>query len=105
MRPRGRKPARPTFGQWFGVELSAENRKQFFIPRGFAHGFSVLSPTARFAYKCDNLYHKESEGGILFNDPELKVDWKIDLAEAVLSDKDLKNPTFADYKQNPIFIS
>ena len=67
----------PTFGQWFGVELSAENHRQFFIPRGFAHGFSVLSETAVFTYKCDNLYHPESEGGILFNDPDLNIDWKI----------------------------
>ena len=93
----------PTFGKWFGVELSAENKKQFFIPRGFAHGFSVLSETARFAYKCDNLYHKESEGAIAFTDPELNIDWKINPAEAVLSDKDLKNPSFAFYKEHPCF--
>ena len=93
----------PTFGKWFGVELSAENKKQFFIPRGFAHGFSVLSETARFAYKCDNLYHKEAEGAILFTDPELNIDWKINPAEAVLSDKDLKNPSFAFYKEHPCF--
>lgn len=93
----------PTFGQWFGVELSAENKKQFFIPRGFAHGFSVLTETAKFAYKCDNFYNKESEGAIRFDDPALAVDWKIDLSKAVLSDKDLKNPSFAAYKENPCF--
>lgn len=93
----------PTFGKWFGVELSAENKKQFFIPRGFAHGFSVLSETARFAYKCDNLYNKASEGAILFSDPDLNIDWKIDTAAAVLSDKDLKNPSFAFYRENPCF--
>lgn len=93
----------PTFGQWFGVELSAENKKQFFIPRGFAHGFSVLTETAKFAYKCDNFYNKESEGAVRFDDPELAVDWKIDLTKAVLSDKDLKNPLFAAYKENPCF--
>lgn len=93
----------PTFGQWFGVELSAENKKQFFIPRGFAHGFSVLTETAKFAYKCDNFYNKESEGAVRFDDPELAVDWKIDLTNAVLSDKDLKNPLFAAYKENPCF--
>ncbi len=93
----------PTFGQWFGVELSAENKKQFFIPRGFAHGFSVLTETAKFAYKCDNFYNKESEGAVRFDDPELAVDWKIDLSKAVLSDKDLKNPLFAAYKENPCF--
>lgn len=93
----------PTFGQWFGVELSAENKKQFFIPHGFAHGFSVLTETAKFAYKCDNFYNKESEGAVRFDDPELAVDWKIDLTKAVLSDKDLKNPLFAAYKENPCF--
>lgn len=93
----------PTFGQWFGVDLSAENKKQFFIPRGFAHGFSVLTETAKFAYKCDNFYNKESEGAVRFDDPELAVDWKIDLSKAVLSDKDLKNPLFAAYKENPCF--
>lgn len=93
----------PTFGKWFGVELSAENKKQFFIPRGFAHGFSVLSETAWFAYKCDNLYHKEAEGAILFTDPDLNIDWKINPADAVLSDKDLKNPSFACYQEDPCF--
>lgn len=93
----------PTFGKWFGVELSAENKKQFFIPRGFAHGFSVLTPTAKFAYKCDNFYNKESEGAVRFDDPELAVDWKIDLSQAVLSEKDLKNPPFGGYKTAPVF--
>lgn len=93
----------PTFGQWFGVELSAENKKQFYIPRGFAHGFSVLTPTAKFAYKCDNFYNKDSEGAIRFDDPELSVNWKIDLTQAVLSEKDLKNPLFAAYKEAPCF--
>ena len=93
----------PTFGRWFGVELSGENKKQFFIPRGFAHGFSVLTPTAHFAYKCDNFYNKESEGAIYFDDPELAVDWKIDRTRAVLSDKDRHNPSFASYKESPCF--
>ncbi len=93
----------PTFGKWFGVELSAENKKQFFIPRGFAHGFSVLSETARFAYKCDNLYNKQSEGAILYTDPDLAIDWKIDPAQAILSEKDLKNPSFSFYKEQPCF--
>ena len=78
----------PTFGQWFGVELSAENRLQFYIPRGFAHGFSVLSPTAVFAYKCDNFYNKESEGGIIWNDAELNIDWKLPMSDIILSEKD-----------------
>jgi len=93
----------PTFGKWYGVELSGENKKQFFIPRGFAHGFSVLTPTAKFAYKCDNFYNKSSEGAIFFHDKELAVDWKIDLAQAILSDKDSQNPPFAAYKEHPCF--
>lgn len=93
----------PTFGQWYGVELSGENKRQFFIPRGFAHGFSVLTPTAKFAYKCNNFYNKASEGAVLFNDPDLKIDWKIDLSKAILSQKDLKNPSFAMYKEQPCF--
>ena len=93
----------PTFGKWFGVELSAENKKQFYIPHGFAHGFSVLTPTAKFYYKCDNFYNKASEGAILFNDEELNIDWHIDLSNAILSEKDLKNASFASYKENPCF--
>ena len=93
----------PTFGQWYGIELSAENKKQFFIPRGFAHGFSVLTPTAKFTYKCDNFYNKASEGAVLFNDQDLKIDWKIDLSKAILSEKDHKNPSFAVYKEQPCF--
>lgn len=86
----------PTFGQWFGVELSAENRLQFYIPRGFAHGFSVLSPTAVFAYKCDNFYNKESEGGIIWNDAELDIDWKLPLSDIILSEKDKVQKTFQE---------
>lgn len=97
------RAASPTFGQWFGVELSGENKKQFFIPRGFAHGFSVLTPTAKFAYKCDNYYNKAAEGAVRFDDPELAVDWKTDTRKAVLSEKDLKNPSFGAYKQSPVF--
>ncbi len=93
----------PTFGQWYGVELTAENKKQFFIPHGFAHGFSVLTPTAKFAYKCDNFYNKASEGAILFKDTDLKIDWKIDLSKAILSEKDLKNASFASYQGAPCF--
>ena len=86
----------PTFGQWFGVELSAENRLQFYIPRGFAHGFSVLSPTAVFAYKCDNFYNKESEGGIIWNDAELGIDWKLPMSDIILSEKDKVQRTFQE---------
>lgn len=83
----------PTYGQWFGVELSSENRLQFFIPRGFAHGFSVLSETAVFSYKCDNLYHPEAEGGVIFNDASLAIDWKVPADKMITSDKDLHHPT------------
>ncbi|KUG13367.1 dTDP-4-dehydrorhamnose 3,5-epimerase [Elizabethkingia sp. HvH-WGS333] len=86
----------PTFGQWYGTELSAENKLQFYVPRGFAHGFVVLSETAVFSYKCDNFYNKESEGSIKFNDPDLNIDWKISEADMVLSDKDLIAPAFKD---------
>lgn len=86
----------PTFGRWFGVELSAENRLQFYIPRGFAHGFSVLSPTAVFAYKCDNFYNKESEGGIIWNDAELGIDWKLPMSDIILSEKDKVQKTFKE---------
>lgn len=83
----------PTFGKYFSVELSEENKRQFFIPRGFAHGFSVLSDYAVFSYLCDNVYNKESEGGIIFNDSELGIDWKIPQDKMILSDKDTKHPT------------
>lgn len=81
----------PTFGQHVAVELSEENHRQFFIPRGFAHGFAVLSDTAVFQYKCDNFYHPEADGGISIKDESLGIDWKIPMKEAILSDKDLKH--------------
>ncbi|SDH67807.1 dTDP-4-dehydrorhamnose 3,5-epimerase [Chryseobacterium taeanense] len=84
----------PTFGKWFGIELTAENKVQLYVPRGFGHGFSVLSETAIFSYKCDNFYHKESERGILYNDPDLNIDWKIDPSDAMLSEKDKKLSSF-----------
>ena len=86
-----------TYGKWFGVELSDENHLQFLIPRGFAHGFSVLSPTAICSYKCDNLYDKQAEGGIIYNDPTLAIDWKVPVGEMIVSDKDLLLPTFDQY--------
>ena len=80
-----------TFGKWFGVRLSAENKKQFFIPKGFAHGFYVLSEYAEFAYKCSDFYHPEDEGGLLWSDPDIGVEWPIiDGIELNLSDKDTK---------------
>lgn len=86
-----------TYGEWFGVELSDENHLQFLIPREFAHGFSVLSPTAIFSYKCDNLYDKQAEGGIIYNDPTLAIDWKVPVDKMIVSDKDLLLPTFDQY--------
>lgn len=84
----------PTFGQWFGQLLSDENHLQLYIPEGFAHGFSVLSDTADFLYKCTDYYHPQDERGVLWNDPDLAIDWQIDKSNAVLSPKDLVYPTF-----------
>ncbi|HEV7333029.1 MAG TPA: dTDP-4-dehydrorhamnose 3,5-epimerase [Flavisolibacter sp.] len=88
----------PTFGQSFTIELSAENKKQLFIPAGFAHGFSVLSETAIVLYKCDQFYNKESEGGIRFDDPALHIDWQIESGREIVSEKDTALPSFADCK-------
>ena len=90
----------PTFGQWYGVELTAENHLQFFIPQGFAHGFSVLSETAVFSYKCDNFYSPTLERGIAFDDPQLNIDWKIPAEKALISEKDKKHPSFAKAEMN-----
>ncbi|MFT3677463.1 MAG: dTDP-4-dehydrorhamnose 3,5-epimerase [Chitinophagaceae bacterium] len=86
----------PTYGQHYTIELSAENKKQLLVPRGFAHGFSVLSERAVVLYKCDGLYNKESDAGILYNDPALDIDWKIPADKAVISDKDRILPLFKD---------
>lgn len=88
-----------TYGKSYSVLLSAENKRQMFIPRGFAHGYVVLSETAEFFYKCDNFYSKESEGGLLYNDPQLNIDWKIDLDKAILSEKDLVNPVLGQHRK------
>lgn len=89
-----------TYGKWFGIELSEQNKKQLLIPKGFAHGFSVLSETATVMYKCDELYAPEFDAGIIFNDPDLNIDWKIDPGTAVLSEKDGKLPGFKEAKNN-----
>ena len=86
-----------TYGQWVGVLLSEENHKQFMIPRGFAHGFVVVSDYAEFAYKCDDLYHPEDEGGIMWNDPAIGIDW-VDVGEIILSEKDKHHPSLAESK-------
>lgn len=87
----------PTFGQHVSVELTAENHRQLFIPHGFAHGFSVLSPEALIQYKCDNFYAPQSEGGIFWNDPDLHIDWQIPSDKVILSEKDTKHPFLKDY--------
>ena len=90
----------PTFGQWYGVELTEENQLQFLIPQGFAHGFSVLSETAVFTYKCDNFYSPKLERGIMYDDPALAIDWKIPAEKAIISDKDTKHPLLKDAELN-----
>ena len=84
-----------TYGQWEGALLSEENKRQLLIPRGFAHGFVVVSDYAEFSYKCDELYHPEDEGGLMWNDPAIGIEWP-DVGEVILSDKDRKNPTLAE---------
>ena len=86
----------PTFGRHVAVELSGENHRQLFIPRGFAHGFAVLSDSALFQYKCDNYYAPQHEGGIAWNDPALGIDWRIPPEEILLSEKDRHHPTLAE---------
>lgn len=93
----------PTYGKHFAIELSAENKKQLYIPHGFAHGYSVLSETAEVFYKCDALYNKELEAGIQFYDPALQIDWKIPAEKQIISDKDKQQPTFENAKNNFIF--
>jgi dTDP-4-dehydrorhamnose 3,5-epimerase len=90
----------PTFGQSFSLELSSQNKKQLLIPKGFAHGFSVLSHTAVVLYKCDVLYNKESEAGIRFNDTDLNIDWKIPHDKAIISERDLLMPVFKECRNN-----
>lgn len=89
-----------TFGQYVAVELTATNRLQFFIPRGFGHGFLVLSEKATFFYKCDNFYNKESDGGVIYNDPTINIDWRMDTDELILSEKDANQPTLHQIKDS-----
>lgn len=93
------RPDSRTFGQYESVLLSDENKKQFFVPRGFAHGFLVLSETATFFYKCDNFYNKESEGGIIYNDETINIDWQFSLEDLIISEKDKVQPTIENAKK------
>lgn len=93
------RPESKTFGQYTSALLSAENQRQFFVPRGFAHGFLVLSETATFFYKCDNFYNKESEGGIIYNDVSLNIDWQFSTENLLISEKDMHLPTLENAKK------
>jgi dTDP-4-dehydrorhamnose 3,5-epimerase len=93
----------PAFGKNFSVELTAENKKQLFVPAGLAHGFSVLSEEAEVLYKCDSFYNKDSEAGILYNDPSLNIDWKIPAEKEIVSEKDKGLPLFAECRNNFIW--
>lgn len=87
----------PTYGRHVAVELTADNKRQLFLPKGFAHGFAVLSETAIFQYKCDEYYHPEAEGAIAWDDPTLGIDWRLDASRVLLSDKDRHHPLFKDF--------
>jgi dTDP-4-dehydrorhamnose 3,5-epimerase len=89
-----------TFGKWFGIDLNSETKDQVLIPKGFAHGFSVLSEIAVIQYKCDNVYSPQYERGIALNDPDLDINWKLGAAVPVISEKDLKHPLFKDAEYN-----
>jgi dTDP-4-dehydrorhamnose 3,5-epimerase len=93
----------PTFGKYLSIRLSGENHTQLYIPRGFAHGYAVLSETALFFYKCDSLYNKQAERGILYNDPELNIDWQTDMNTAIISEKDKLNSLFRNAEMNFVF--
>ena len=93
------RPDSETYGQYEAVLLSAEKQNQFFIPKGFAHGFLVLSETATFFYKCDNFYNAASEGGIIYNDPQLNIDWQFEIDKLIISDKDKALPNLANAKK------
>jgi dTDP-4-dehydrorhamnose 3,5-epimerase len=90
----------PTYGKVFSIELSAQNKKQLLVPKGFAHGYSVISETAEVFYKCDEFYNKSSEGGVAFNDPALAIDWRVPAESMILSEKDTQYPNFRDCEHN-----
>ena len=93
----------PTYGKVYTIELSADNKKQLLVPKGFAHGYSVTSGTAEVFYKCDAFYNKESEGGIAWNDPALNIDWKIPAGKAIISEKDLRHPGLNACQNNFVY--
>ena len=93
----------PTYGKVFSLELSAENKKQLLVPKGFAHGYSVISETAEVMYKCDQFYNRQSEGGLLYRDPKLAIDWQVPADKAIVSDKDLVHPDIDNCINNFIF--
>ena len=92
------RPESPTYGQWYSIRLSAENKRQLFVPRGFAHGYLVLSELAEFSYKCDNYYSKAHEGGLRYDDPGLNIDWEFDLTQVLVSEKDEALPFFGAHR-------
>lgn len=93
----------PTYGEAYTIELSHENKKQLLVPKGFAHGYSVLSEEAEVFYKCDEFYNKECEGGIAYNDHEIGIDWKISPDKAIISEKDMKHSTLRDHKSGFLY--
>jgi dTDP-4-dehydrorhamnose 3,5-epimerase len=93
------RPNSPLFGKYYSLVLSADNKKELFIPRGFAHGFAVLTETATIHYKADNYYNNKAESGLLYNDPELNIDWQIPIEKIITSEKDLLLPTLSQFKQ------
>lgn len=93
----------PTYGKWMSIRLSAKNKKQLFVPRGFAHGYVVLSKTAEFFYKCDNYYSKAHEAGLRFDDPSLNIDWEIDLSKAIVNERDQNWASFGEHKTELVY--
>lgn len=98
------RPSSPTFGKHFSIELSSDNHLQLFLPRGMAHGFAVLSETAIFQYKCDNFYCPEAEGAIIWNDPDIAIDWKIPAQDVILSKKDSDHPRLKDLTEKDLIL-
>ena len=92
------RPGSKTYGHWYSIRLSAENKRQLFVPRNFAHGYLVLSPTAEFCYKCDNFYSKDHEGGVRYDDPGLAIDWQYDLSKVLVSEKDIDLPFLGKHR-------